>query len=120
MIQQNELPGIDLELIDELKDTLGTGFIELIDIFLDDSPTQIERMANSIDTGDMSGTRSCAHTLSGSCSNFGANRLTEICSRLRSACKANASKDELIEILSEIQLEYKTVASSVEKLRDTV
>ena len=115
-MQDGNFPGIDLELVNELKDTLGTGFIELIDIFLDDSPQHIEEMARCIEDRNLGGVRSAAHILSGSCSNFGASDLVERCTELRNACKEDAEKPLLLDILSKLRTEYGIVSASVKKL----
>ena len=109
-------PGIDTELTDELYETLGDGFIELIDIFLVDTPQQIATMENCINANDPDGVRSAAHILSGSCSNFGAHKLNECCHSLRTACKEGQSSDLLKGVLDQIKTEYDQVAESLKSL----
>jgi HPt (histidine-containing phosphotransfer) domain-containing protein len=113
-----QYPGVDMELVDELSQTLEAGFCELIDIFLEDTPMQIDQIANSIATGDLEHIRSYAHILSGSCSNFGCDRLNSLSSQLRDICKTiGDDRPALNEILRKILLEYSVVSDTLKKIK---
>lgn len=112
-------PGIDVELTTELKEVLEDSFDELIDIFLEDTPEQIEGMADAIAKGDLSRIRSYAHILNGSCSNFGAHRIDALANEIRAICKSTGDdRVNLIRLLGDIQSEYTVVAQSLSALRN--
>lgn len=112
-------PGIDIDLVNELREVLEDSFNELIDIFLEDTPEQIEGMAGAIAQGDLSGIRSYAHILNGSCSNFGADRIDALANEIRDICKtAGDDRPNLTRLLGEIQSEYAIVARSLLTLRN--
>ena len=55
---------------------------ELIDIFLDDSPTQIGVLRDAIESRQGEAAAFAAHRLKGSSSNMGADSLAALCRRL--------------------------------------
>jgi len=56
--------------------------IELVDIYLNETPTQIQTMVKALDTQDHHMLTIAAHTLKGSSLNLGAKRLGAACFRL--------------------------------------
>lgn len=105
-------------LVNELMEALEDSFVELIDIFLDDTPQQIAGMAAAIDKGDLQSIRSYAHILNGSCSNFGAHQIDRLASEVREICKTvGDDRTNLTRLLGEIQKEYAVVARSLMALR---
>ncbi len=58
---------------------------ELIGMFLEDSPRQLETVAGAAEHQDLQTLTRAAHSLKGSCANLGAVRLAEICRELEDA-----------------------------------
>jgi HPt (histidine-containing phosphotransfer) domain-containing protein len=56
--------------------------IELVDIYLNETPTQIQTMVKALDTQDHHMLTIAAHTLKGSSLNLGAKRLGAACFKL--------------------------------------
>ena len=56
--------------------------IELVDIYLNETPTQIQTMAKALDTEDQHMLTIAAHTLKGSSLNLGAKQLGAVCYKL--------------------------------------
>jgi HPt (histidine-containing phosphotransfer) domain-containing protein len=56
--------------------------IELVDIYLNETPTQMQTMVKALDTQDHHMLTIAAHTLKGSSLNLGAKRLGAACFRL--------------------------------------
>jgi HPt (histidine-containing phosphotransfer) domain-containing protein len=113
--------GIDMELVNELMEVLEEGFVELLDIFLEDTPQQIDGMASAIEKGDLEGIRSYAHILNGSCSNFGTYRIDQLLNAIRDVCKTvGDDRPTLIGLLGDVRREYDVVAQSLRTLRSTL
>jgi HPt (histidine-containing phosphotransfer) domain-containing protein len=55
---------------------------ELIGIYLDDAPTQLEILREAVAAADSKRTSSVAHRLKGASGNVGAERLSELCQKL--------------------------------------
>ena len=72
---------LDREVIEGLKalDVDGGGLLaELVNLFLDDTPTRLEALRQSLVTGDAKGVEESAHSLKSSCGNLGAHGLADI------------------------------------------
>jgi len=79
---------IDLSLLGSFRDIEdGTESLltKLIDVFLDNSPKLIAEAAAALETKNARALSHAAHTLKGSCSNFGAQRLRHTCFLLEQA-----------------------------------
>jgi HPt (histidine-containing phosphotransfer) domain-containing protein len=61
---------------------------ELIDVFLEDVPKRLEELDKSLANNDASLLTRAAHTIKGSCSNFGATNLARISQEMEKQGKA--------------------------------
>ncbi len=80
---------IDRKVLAKL-DTLGGGSTlkrELIDLYLDREPGQIEELRVAIDAGDAKALRMAAHKLKGSAATMGAQKMASCCNDLELAAR---------------------------------
>ena len=56
-----------------------------------------------------------AHTIKGSCSNFGAHRMRAACERMETAALGDSSCEGLAEMLGEIEREFGFVRTALER-----
>jgi HPt (histidine-containing phosphotransfer) domain-containing protein len=85
---------IDPDAIDELMRMVGDDreFLgELIDTYLDDSPTQLAAMRDAVQSGDAAALVRPAHTLKSNSRNLGATALADLCAGL----EADARRGDL-------------------------
>jgi len=101
----NLLPLIDDEVIVELRDVMEDGFAELINIFLQDLPVQIEQLQGAIAQGNADDLYRVAHKLKSGCGSIGAPRLTELVRRLE-----QAGRQKTLEGAVELLRQAETVA----------
>src|SRR5262245_30341324 len=81
---------IDKTTFNELKQISGADFInELIDAFLDDSPTMIQTMQTALETKDVESFRRNAHSLKSNANTFGATDLGVLAKELEYMAKEN-------------------------------
>jgi HPt (histidine-containing phosphotransfer) domain-containing protein len=77
---------LDMSVIAALKELGGDGddslFRELLDLYVDDSTTQMRRLEESIKSGDLKLAERIAHTLKSSSANLGATVLSRICMQM--------------------------------------
>lgn len=66
---------------------------ELIELFLQDVPQRVAELEQAIAGGDAPLLTRAAHTIKGSCSNFGAAGLAEVALKMEHQGKANAFAD---------------------------
>lgn len=105
---------VDMSVIESLRD-LGDDelVLELVEIFMEDTPPRLEELAKAYIDGDAERIESVAHSLKSSCANLGAIRLSEICRDLEAKGREGelAQAEELI-VLS--QEEYQRVSESLQ------
>lgn len=93
---------LDMTVIATLKELGGDGddslFRELLDLYVDDSTSQMRRLEESIRTGDLKVAERIAHTLKSSSANLGAMVLSQICMQMemRGRSPAPATMGELL------------------------
>lgn len=83
---------LNMEIVDELISLSDDGnpelLLELIDIFLSDTPTKIEAIRQGAVAADFHAMERAAHSLKGSSGNLGAYRLQESCEQMQYASRA--------------------------------
>jgi CheY-like chemotaxis protein len=95
-------------------DGSNTILAQLISVFLENLPALIGELREAIGGCSASQTARVAHTLKGSCSNFGAHRMRDACMRLE-RLGSSGSLDGADAILAEIEREFGYVRVALEK-----
>ncbi|PTY01492.1 hypothetical protein DB346_12120 [Verrucomicrobia bacterium LW23] len=92
------------------------GLLEIITLFLSDSPRTINALSTSLQKEDANGIYYHAHTLKGSCSNFGAKQMQMVCTNIEEFARKQdfSSVGDLLEAL---QAEYTEVKNALEEKR---
>ncbi len=81
---------IDLNTFNDLRETTGAQFVnELIDTFIEDSPSLINQMKKAISLLDAESFRRAAHTLKSNAATFGAMQLSSLARELESMGRDN-------------------------------
>ena len=103
-----------LDGLREIQDEVGQSVLPgLIRIFLANTPPAIASIHTAIASGELSDIAKNAHMLKGSCSNFGANRMRDVCERLESAA-ISWSVDQTKELVAELEREFHFVRIALE------
>jgi HPt (histidine-containing phosphotransfer) domain-containing protein len=109
---------IDPKAIDELR-SLNPGddsFLrDLIQIFIEDSPQQIAEIELSLKQGDALRLTRAAHSLKGSCSNFGAGQLRAVSEKIERLGRAGSLGDVPAE-LPLVKAEFDRVKTALQDL----
>jgi CheY-like chemotaxis protein/HPt (histidine-containing phosphotransfer) domain-containing protein len=87
--------------------------VELIDLFLEDAPSQIGKIAAAIETGNRPDLRLFAHTLKGSATNMGARPLAAVCLQLEQLASI-ADETQERELLSKLHAEWDRTRNALE------
>ncbi len=90
--------------------------VELIDIYLDDSPTQISALRNAIEGRQGQAAASTAHRLKGSSGNLGADSLAAICRQVEEAGREDRAA-EMPGLLKDIEQEFSRVKEHLSAIR---
>jgi HPt (histidine-containing phosphotransfer) domain-containing protein len=82
---------VDISVLEEIQASLGDGsptiVVEIIDMFLDDLPLQLESLRQSAAEGAASVIQRVAHTIKASAATIGARALAELCEELESVAR---------------------------------
>jgi CheY-like chemotaxis protein/HPt (histidine-containing phosphotransfer) domain-containing protein len=108
---------VDLEMLSAFRDMEEDGesvFIKLILVFLENSPKLIEEARNAWQLRQADPLARAAHTLKGSCSNFGAERLRVACERLEEAGH-QGNLDDAGKLLASVEKEFGYVQRALER-----
>lgn len=81
---------------------------EIFELFLEDTPVQMEKLRVALDAGDRVVVERQAHSLKSASANIGAEQLREICFRLERASKS-AAVEELRSLFEESVQRFSTV-----------
>jgi two-component system sensor histidine kinase/response regulator len=115
-------PHVNPKTLAEIRSLAEPGasdpLVEVIDLFLGDTPGQLQRLREALVAQDHARLHEVAHTLKGSCSNLGAAAMADLCRTLDQAVMAGflASTGTLIERL---EAEFAEVRKDLERERQT-
>ena len=110
------MESVNLEHIREA--TMGDDefLAELIDLFLNDTPAQLEALRNAVGTGDAEGVASAAHRLKGSSGNMGAESLSALCLHVEKSSNGN-QLEGLPQLVEQVDEEFDQVRKILTSLR---
>ena len=86
---------------------------ELIELYLNDAPTQLESLAQAVSSKDLSAVSAAAHKLKGSCGNVGADDLVSLCQKLEASGRASRL-EELPELIQQASQEFQKVSKALQ------
>jgi len=116
-------PVFDRAILDSLWESLGTGdpttLIQLIDIFLDNTPHLLGAMRHGLETRDAIEVYRAAHTLKSNCGTLGAMALMKLCKELEILGRAQALA-EVGDKLTQAEHAYAQVKTILEGIRQEV
>ena len=108
---------VDARNLDQLRSLPGENgentLQTLIRMFRADAPRIVTELRDAIERADASALTIAAHSLKGSSSLFGAQRLQELCAQLQEAGKADDLKSAAV-LLKSVQLQLQLVLSELE------
>ena len=109
---------IDTSIINGLRELQEPGepdaAVELIDLFLRDTPVKIQSLQSAIARSDALSLKETAHGLKGSASNLGARRLSRLCADLEKLAAAGKLA-EAAELFGQVTDEYSRVCFVLEQ-----
>ena len=90
--------------------------VELIDIFLDDIPGQIEWLRRGAGESDPDEVKKAAHRIRGAAGNVGAERLSGLCADLEKGAREH-DLPPLAELLDGVEQEWVRVQAALQALK---
>ena len=93
---------LDMSVIAALRELSGDGdeglFRELLELYVDDSTKQLQRLEESLANGDVKQAERIAHTLKSSSAHLGATAMSKLCLQLE-LCGRKQSVSDMHELL---------------------
>jgi CheY-like chemotaxis protein/HPt (histidine-containing phosphotransfer) domain-containing protein len=96
-------PATDLRFL--VDSGIGDMVSQIVSIFLESAPHDIEKMRNALGVKDPDGLAAAAHSLKGSCSNLGASRLRDVSQRIENHGRSGRL-DEVSKLLESVDMEF--------------
>jgi len=110
---------LDLSVIEELRELGGEEepdlVLELIGIFLEDTPKRLAEMTSALEEGNLEGMLRAAHTLKSSAANMGGLALRDVCIEMERTAKAG-ERDEYQRLTAECQSAFAEFEKALGKL----
>lgn len=107
---------LDPKALNNIRSLQGEGtediLTQIIKLFLDDTPDQITRLNQALESKDAGTVRNIAHSLKSSSANLGAMKLSELLKKLEENGRNNAL-DDSYEILHEIKQTFHQAAAAL-------
>jgi HPt (histidine-containing phosphotransfer) domain-containing protein len=111
---------LDKNVLDELLSFASDGdpdlLLDLIQMFLDDSPSKVSAVREGLEAGDFEKAERAAHSLKASSGNLGARIVQDICEQLQVLTRGR-KMNESLELAPRLEQSYAAAASELQKLR---
>jgi HPt (histidine-containing phosphotransfer) domain-containing protein len=109
---------IDLEAWEVMKSMTDSAFlIDLIDVYLNDSPELIKQMRAGLSAGDIELVRRASHSLKSNSASFGANHLADAARQMEMAAKGGTLEGAGT-MLEAIEVEYARLLPRLMELKN--
>jgi HPt (histidine-containing phosphotransfer) domain-containing protein len=110
---------LDHEILQSVRDLRTPGepdpLVELIDLFLQDTPPRITKILDAFKAGDAAALERAAHSLKGSSSNLGANHLASACFEVMNIAKTGKLPEAAA--VAKVLSEFERLKPALEKER---
>jgi len=107
---------LDHTVLDELLSLADDGdpelLVDLIKMFLDDSPSKVDAIQEGLAVGDFDKAERAAHSLKGSSGNLGARIVQELCEQLQTSTRAH-QLDQSRKLAPQLAEHYEDAAAAL-------
>ncbi len=117
-IIDSDLPCLDRDVLESLRDIMQDDFHDLIETFVKDARLRCQVLHNAQQQGDLDALRRAAHSFKGSSANIGAHRLSDLCRQLEDGL-VNGSDISLPSYLASIESASAEVLAQLEQFLAT-
>ena len=107
------LPVLAPEVLEELEAVMGSEYLGLIKLFLEDAPKQIQQLEQAAADNNIHGMIAPAHTLKSSSANLGALALSAIAKRIEVGARGNALNRPTVAVVM-LEAEYKKAQNALQ------
>jgi HPt (histidine-containing phosphotransfer) domain-containing protein len=107
-----EMPALDMEIVEDLQEMMGSDYQSLIRIYLEDSPKLINQIQTALDNRDCAALVAPAHTLKSSSANLGAMALSDIAKTIEKSAR-NSDINTPLQVGAGMAAEFERVRAAL-------
>ncbi len=107
---------LDRQVLNDLIDIMGDEYVDLIEVYLEDTPNCIGQLAEAADADDIDGLIAPAHSLKSTSANLGAIGLSELAKAVEHGAREGTIGD-VAQKLKAIQSEFDQVAAELQDIK---
>jgi len=104
--QESSTPAIDATVIEDLRDIMGSEFVSLVRVFLDDAPKAINKLTALANAGETATMAAPAHTLKSTSANLGAMALSAVARGIEQTARQNMLTNP-VERVAQLDAEFR-------------
>lgn len=108
-------PALDGDVVEDLREVMGTEFLSLIRVFLEDTPRTLERLQTAAEMGDTSTLIASAHSLKSTSANLGALDMSELARQIEHGGRAGTLNQPQL-LVARLIAEFLRVESALRAL----
>ncbi|MGH8030268.1 MAG: ATP-binding protein, partial [Arenimonas sp.] len=108
-------PVLAMEVVEELRAVMGSEYISLIKLFLEDAPTHIQKLEAAAAANDIAAMVAPAHTLKSASANLGALALSAVAKRIELGARGEALNRPTVAVLM-LENEFKRAQQALQAL----
>lgn len=108
-------PALDSEVVEDLREVMGSEFLSLIRVFLEDTPRTLERLQAAANADDVSTLIASAHSLKSTSANLGALDMSELARQIEHGGRAGSLQQPQI-LVARLVAEFLRVESALRAL----
>lgn len=117
MQSEDNAPPVSPEALTALRELREAGepdpLAELIDTYLADTPERLNDLQRALSEGNAALMRRVAHSLKGSSSNFGADRMVELCRQLEELAR-DGHLEGATDLVNAVETKFTAVKAALE------
>lgn len=111
----SSFPILAMDVLQELESVMGSDYLSLIQLFLEDAPKQIQELEQAAAENNIHGMIAPSHTLKSSSANLGALALSAIAKRIEIGARGNVLNRPTVAVLM-LEAEYKKAQAAFQKI----
>jgi CheY-like chemotaxis protein len=108
-------PVLAMEVVEELRAVMGSEYLSLIKLFLEDAPTHIQKLEAAAAANDIAAMVAPAHTLKSASANLGALALSAVAKRIELGARGEALNRPTVAVLM-LENEFKRAQQALQAL----
>ena len=113
--QRSEGSAIDMNVVRDLMDLMGSDFNDLVRVYLEDTPKNLTALDRAAKTNDIDALVAPAHSMKSTSANLGALLLADMAKRIEQGARSGDIGEPVL-LVAQLQNEYQRAASQLKQM----